>query len=118
MEPTEAVPAFAIRGKVLGPQGSFLKHIQTQTGCKIHLRGKGSGYVELGATDQDINDPLHLYISGTRREELQQAKQLAEDLIAHVKRDVDGLNAAATMTRPPIPQGYGHIVAISPTCIN
>lgn len=112
MEPSEAVPAFTIRGKVLGPQGTFLKHIQTQTGCKVHLRGKGSGYVDLGASEQDINDPMHLYITGGKKDELVQAKKLAEDLIAHVKRDVDGINAASI--RPPMPPGYPPMVAVLP----
>ena len=32
-----------MRGKLLGPKGSYLKHIQDQTGIRIQLAGKGSG---------------------------------------------------------------------------
>jgi len=102
IEASEAVPAFTIRGKILGPQGSFLKHIQSQTGCKIHLRGKGSGYVDLGASPEELGDPLHLYVAGGRAEEVEQAKRLAEDLLAHVKKDVGAANATAAAMRPPM----------------
>ena len=29
---------YAVRGKLLGPKGAYLKHIQEQTGVKVQLR--------------------------------------------------------------------------------
>jgi hypothetical protein len=34
---------YQVRGKLLGPKGAYLKHIQDQTGIRIQLAGKGSG---------------------------------------------------------------------------
>ena len=107
IEPTESVPAFTIRGKILGPQGSFLKHIQTQTGCKVHLRGKGSGYMELGNTEE-ANDRLHLFISGMKKEDVEQAKELAEDLLQHIRKEVEQL-IANSMRPPAVSAPYGMV---------
>lgn len=75
-----------------------MKHIQQQTGCKVHLRGKGSGYIELGATEE-VTDDLHLYISGMKSDEVENAKQLALDLIQHVRKDVESEVAAAAAAK-------------------
>lgn len=95
----DIIPIFTIRGKILGPQGSFLKHIQQQTSCKVHLRGKGSGYVELGTTEE-VTEPLHLYISGFGREKAEQAKVLADDLMQHVRKEVEQMVVAKS--QPPV----------------
>lgn len=102
------MPAFTIRGKILGPQGSFLKHIQTQTGCKVHLRGRGSGYVELG---EEVSEELHLFVTGLRKEDVEQAKTLAQDLLTHVRKDVEQMNAARlaaaqAVLPPPVLPGF------------
>ncbi len=94
-EPTESITSFAIRGKLLGPQGSFLKHIQTQSSCKVHLRGKGSGYLE---STSDPEEKLHIYISGTKKEEVELARKLAVDLVSHVEKDLQTMDAA--MSKP------------------
>lgn len=107
----DRISAFSLRGKILGPQGSFLKHIQTQTNCKIHLRGKGSGYVELGSKEE-APEGLHLYIAGFKREEVDQAKELAENLLAHVKSEAEAALAPKypvyAPAYPAAPQGYGY----------
>lgn len=92
---------YALRGKILGPQGTYLKHIQTQTNCRVNLRGAGSGYVDLGAKEEP-QEPLHLQISGTKPEEIATAKQLAEDLLEHVRREAE----AAAQMPPTMPPGY------------
>lgn len=89
-----------------------MKHIQTQTGCKVHLRGRGSGYVELGSTEE-VTDGLHLYITSLRKEEVEQAKVLAQDLIQHVKKEVEATNAARAPPAYPQPvYPYEYVVSI------
>lgn len=41
-----AEPKFPLIGKLLGPKGSFVKHIAGETQCKVQLKGKGSGFLE------------------------------------------------------------------------
>lgn len=68
----------------------------------MHLRGKGSGYVELGS-GEEVTDGLHLFVSSLRREEVEQAKILAEDLIKHVKKEAETANAARAAAAYPHP---------------
>lgn len=110
IEVSEDCNPFTIRGKVLGPQGSFLKHIQTQTGCKVHLRGLGSGSTEPGMGDSETTEPLHLFISGMRKDDVDRAKSLADDLLVHVRRELE-----ASM-RPAVP-GYPMVPPIWP-CVD
>ncbi|CAG8800236.1 8935_t:CDS:2, partial [Racocetra persica] len=35
---------FNARAKIVGPQGAYVKHIQQETGAKVQLKGRGSGY--------------------------------------------------------------------------
>ncbi|KAI8848982.1 hypothetical protein BC829DRAFT_393061, partial [Chytridium lagenaria] len=54
--------SFNVRAKIVGPQGAFVKHIQHETGCRVFLKGKGSGY-ELQSSTANPNEPLHLELT-------------------------------------------------------
>lgn len=84
----DADPNFGLPGKVIGPSGSFVKHIQTASGCKVHLRGRGSSYVEANSRSE-APEPLHLFITGPNEQQMQIAKNLADQLIANVKKKYD-----------------------------
>merc|ERR1740130_1275991 len=57
---------YQVRGKLLGPKGAYLKHIQDQTGIRIQLAGKGSGNMTSDGVELDA--PLQLVLTGTHRE--------------------------------------------------
>jgi protein quaking len=40
--PTKEYPEYNFVGRILGPRGMTAKQLETETGCKIMVRGKGS----------------------------------------------------------------------------
>jgi len=47
----DSVPGYQVRGKLLGPKGSYLKHIHETTGVRVQLIGSGSGNKMPDATE-------------------------------------------------------------------
>ncbi|KAJ3193240.1 Checkpoint kinase 2 [Irineochytrium annulatum] len=86
---------FNVRAKIVGPQGKYVKHIQQETGAKVFLKGKGSGY-EMQNSMEPL-EGLHLHITGPTEEAVDKAKRLCEDLVDTVKEEYERYK------RPPPP---------------
>lgn len=96
-----------LRGKLLGPNGSFLKHIQITTRTRVQLRGKGSGYFEVGEPKSgtlEEQEAMHLRVIGHEIDNVKEAKHLCEDLIATARSEYE----AKIMPRPS-PQFYSSL---------
>ncbi|KAI7889544.1 uncharacterized protein EV154DRAFT_514121 [Mucor mucedo] len=92
-------PHFNLRAKIVGPNGAFVKHIQQETGCRVQLKGKGSGFYE-SSTGVESEEPLHVHISCPREEGLEAGVKLTQDLLDTVKAEAE--------RGPPANQyGYG-----------
>lgn len=79
--------SYNIRGKMIGPQGAYIKHINASANVECSVRGRGSGHVELGSGPSSIDESIHLYIQGFREEDMKLAKALCEDLLQSVQEE-------------------------------
>lgn len=53
-------PGFNLRGKIVGPNGSYLKHVTSESGVRVQLKGRGSGFVEGDGKESDMQMYMHL----------------------------------------------------------
>lgn len=58
----ESIPGFNIRAQVVGSGGSYVKHIQSETGCRVQIKGYGSGYLE-NSTNREYEEDMFLHIT-------------------------------------------------------
>ncbi|KAI1841979.1 hypothetical protein JX266_011839 [Neoarthrinium moseri] len=96
----EPVQGFNLRAQVVGHGGSYVKHIQQETGCRVQIKGRGSGYLE-ASTNRESDDDMYLHVAGPDPNMVEKAQQLCEDLLGSVKEQYEEFKA-----RPPR-QSYG-----------
>ncbi|KAK0181236.1 hypothetical protein PV327_003537 [Microctonus hyperodae] len=82
-----APQGFDLRGRIIGAGGANLLYIRGETGATVTLRGRGSQFMDpvLGA---ESPEPLHLYIEHPKPDALQNAKQLAINLIQTMQSEL------------------------------
>ncbi|XP_076102963.1 uncharacterized protein LOC143072064 isoform X2 [Mytilus galloprovincialis] len=101
-----APPHFGVKEKIHGPEGSYLQHVEVETGAKVTLRGKGSGFLDMNSPGRDSIEPMHVFLEHPSPIGLGQAKQLAENLIQTVQQDYAQFQQALAA----IPAGHTTII--------
>lgn len=91
----EPVHGFNLRAQVVGHGGAYVKHIQQETGCRVQIKGRGSGYLE-AATNRESDEDMFLHVTGPDANMVEKAKELCEDLIANVTEQYEEFKS-----RPP-----------------
>ncbi|AEO71625.1 uncharacterized protein THITE_2171661, partial [Thermothielavioides terrestris NRRL 8126] len=75
----EPVPGFNLRAQVVGHGGAYVKHIQQETGCRVQIKGRNSGYVE-ASTGRESDEDMYLHVArGPDPKMVEKAKELCED---------------------------------------
>lgn len=93
-----APAAFDLRSQIIGVGGANLIYIRNETGAVATLRGRGSMFMD-PALGIESPEPMHLYIEHTRLDALQNAKQLARNLIETLQQEL----AHFQQMNPPAP---------------
>jgi hypothetical protein len=76
--------AFNVVRKLLGERGSHMKSIAENTGAKLRIRGRGSGFLEGPDQKEASDEPLMLCISAATREGFDNAVEDVESLLIYV----------------------------------
>ncbi|KAK4033082.1 putative kh domain-protein [Parachaetomium inaequale] len=97
----EPVPGFNLRAQVVGHGGAYVKHIQQETGCRVQIKGRGSGYME-ASTGRESDEDMFLHCAGPDAAMVQKAKELCEDLLGNVREQYEEFKS-----RPPRSYGGG-----------
>ncbi|KAL7415210.1 hypothetical protein BDY24DRAFT_286901 [Mrakia frigida] len=100
----ESLRNFNVRAKVVGPGGMFVKHIQSETGTRVQIKGQGSGFYEQD-TGREGDDLMHISISGPEESMIERAKLLADDLLLVVRSE--WTKARDANAQGQAQQGYG-----------
>jgi splicing factor 1 len=79
-------PGYNFIGLILGPRGNTQKRLETETGCKIAIRGKGSekdGKFKMknGKMPEGWDEELHVHISADSLDKVDKAVALIEPLL-------------------------------------
>ncbi|KAI8963385.1 hypothetical protein F5Y11DRAFT_319650 [Daldinia sp. FL1419] len=98
----EEIRGFNLRAQIVGHGGSYVKHIQQETGCRVQIKGRGSGYLE-ASTNRESDDDMYLHVAGPDPKMVDKAKELCEDLIGNVKEQYEEFKS-----RPPRPHYNNH----------
>ena len=76
----EPLRNFNVRAKIVGPTGLFVKYIQHETRVRVQIKGQGSGYLEADS-GQELNEPMHIHLTGPEEAQLRRAREMALDLV-------------------------------------
>ncbi|CEI95693.1 hypothetical protein RMCBS344292_09872 [Rhizopus microsporus] len=98
-------PPFNLRAKIVGPQGAFVKHIVQETGARVQLKGKGSGFID-ATTGKESEEELHVHITCLKEDGLDSAVKLTEDLLATVRQEAERLQSYGYGRGRPGYNGY------------
>lgn len=103
----ENIPGFNLRAQVVGQGGAYVKHIQSETRCRVQIKGMGSGFME-HSTGQESDEPMYLHVASPDAEQVDRAKKLCEDLLASVRQNYEHFKANPPPARvESYTDGYG-----------
>jgi len=80
-------PAFRVVRRLLGPDGTNMKHIAKESGgARLQIRGRGSTSSKMSQVI-DSEGPLKLQLTATSMEVIDKAASMVEDLLESIRED-------------------------------
>ncbi|KAJ1732499.1 hypothetical protein LPJ61_002012 [Coemansia biformis] len=76
----ESERGFNVRAKLIGTGGENMKYIQSTTGARVQVRGRGSGYSEM-QPGTDPLEPMHLLVMADSEDVLNLAREYSRSLV-------------------------------------
>ncbi|KAI5360007.1 Putative KH domain containing protein RIK/BLOM7 [Septoria linicola] len=80
----EPIPGFNLRAQVVGAGGSYVKHIQQETRCRVQIKGRGSGFMEHD-TGRESDEQMYLHVAGPDPSMVDEAERLCIELLGVVR---------------------------------
>lgn len=69
---------------MVGQGGSYVKHIQQESGARVQIKGQGSGFFEHD-TGMESDQPMYLHVTAPQQAQVDQAKELCISLLESVE---------------------------------
>ncbi|XP_054285535.1 uncharacterized protein LOC129002050 [Macrosteles quadrilineatus] len=107
---------FDLNKHIVGDNGANLQYIMDITGAEVTLRGKSSGYLEINS-DQEAATPLHLLIRHTDCQGLNQAKEIAANLIQTVGEELKRFSSQSQPIAVELSAYTGSSLSLAPDSI-
>lgn len=79
----EPVIGFNLRAAVVGTGGSYVKHIQQETRCRVQIKGRGSGFIEQ-ETNAESDEQMYLHVSYVSTRSIQTSKTTDMPLVVQM----------------------------------
>ncbi|GAM84246.1 hypothetical protein ANO11243_022400 [Dothideomycetidae sp. 11243] len=84
----EPIHGFNIRAAVVGGQGANVKHIQQESGARVQIKGRGSGFYEHD-TGVESDEPMYLHVTAPQQTQVDAAKALCLELLEAVTQNYE-----------------------------
>ncbi|GIZ44236.1 hypothetical protein CKM354_000744000 [Cercospora kikuchii] len=81
----EPIPGFNLRAQVVGSGGSYVKHIQQETRCRVQIKGRGSGFMEHD-TGRESDEQMYLHVAGPEQAMVDSAEEMCKSLLDSVRQ--------------------------------
>ena len=79
--PLKEHPEFNFMGVIIGPRGVNQKRLETETGCRISVRGRGTERPGKPIDKDSINDDMHVFIQGDNERQVEAAAEKVAKLL-------------------------------------
>ena len=86
-------PAFGFNGRLIGPNGQNVRHIEETTGAKVVLAGRGSG-------EYHSDEKLHVLLQCQDAASLAEAVRITTDLVDTICDQYETWSGATTRSEP------------------
>ena len=80
--PVDSNPSANWMGILIGPRGSTQKRLESESGCKVLIRGRGAQREDDVRFDREsAQEPLHVLLVGPTEENVQKGEELVKEIL-------------------------------------